>query len=34
MLQEIEVIAERANSKGFIIGPAFDDNRYYKVTKD
>ncbi len=34
MMQEIEVAAERANTKGFIIGPAFDDNRYYKVTKD
>lgn len=34
MMQEIEVAAERADTKGFIIGPAFDDNRYHKVTKD
>ncbi len=34
MLQDIEVVAERANTKGFIIGPAFDDNRYHKVTKE
>ena len=34
MLQDIEVIAERANTEGFVIGPAFDDNRYHKVTKE
>lgn len=34
MLQQIEVIAERNNVHGFVIGPSFDDNRYAKVTKD
>lgn len=34
MLQQIEVIAERANVKGFVIGPAFDNNLYAHVTKD
>ena len=33
LLQEIEVIAERENVQGFVIGPAFDDNRYAGVTK-
>ena len=33
-LQEIEVAAERANVKGFVIGPAFDDNRYAGITKE
>ncbi len=34
MFQETEVIAERDNVHGFVIGPAFDDNRYAGVTKD
>jgi peptide/nickel transport system substrate-binding protein len=34
MLQEIEVIAERANVHGFLIGPAFDGDRYGGVIKD
>jgi len=34
MFQEIEVIAERADTKGFVIGPAFDANRYAGVVKD
>ncbi|MCB1804731.1 MAG: ABC transporter substrate-binding protein [Candidatus Competibacteraceae bacterium] len=33
-LQEIEVVAERANVHGFVIGPAFDDNKYNGITKD
>ena len=33
-LQEIEVAAERTNVHGFVIGPAFDDNRYKGITKD
>ena len=34
MFQEIETVAERADVKGFVIGPAFDDNRYAGVRKD
>lgn len=34
LFQEIEVIAERARVHGFVIGPAFDNNRYAGVTKD
>ena len=34
MFQDIEVVAERINTKGFVIGPAFDDNRYIGVTKE
>ena len=34
MFQQTEVAATRADTKGFIIGPAFDDNRYHKVTKN
>ncbi|MCP5420925.1 MAG: ABC transporter substrate-binding protein [Gammaproteobacteria bacterium] len=34
LFQDIEVIAERANVHGFVIGPAFDNNRYAAVTKD
>jgi peptide/nickel transport system substrate-binding protein len=34
LFQEIEVIAERDNVHGFVIGPAFDDNRYAGVTKE
>ncbi|MDJ0665821.1 MAG: ABC transporter substrate-binding protein [Desulfobacterales bacterium] len=33
MFQEIEVAAERANVKNFILGPAFDSNFYRHVTK-
>ncbi len=33
MFQDIEVIAERADTEGFVIGPAFDDNRYGGVVK-
>lgn len=34
LFQEIEVIAERANVQGFVIGPSFDTNRYAGVSKD
>jgi len=34
MFQQIEVAAIRADTKGFVIGPAFDDNRYKDVTKE
>ncbi|MEQ8356991.1 MAG: ABC transporter substrate-binding protein [Kiloniellaceae bacterium] len=34
MFQQTEVAATRADTKGFIIGPAFDDNRYSEVTKN
>lgn len=34
MFQQIEVAAVRADTKGFIIGPSFDDNLYMKVTKE
>ena len=34
MFQQTEVAAVRADTKGFIIGPAFDDNRYHAVTKE
>jgi len=34
LFQEIEVIAERRNVRGFVIGPAFDGNRYAGVSKD
>jgi peptide/nickel transport system substrate-binding protein len=33
MFQQTEVAGVRADTKGFIIGPAFDDNRYAGVTK-
>jgi peptide/nickel transport system substrate-binding protein len=33
MFQQIEVAGIRADTKGFIIGPAFDDNKYAGVTK-
>lgn len=33
MFQQIEVAGVRADTKGFIIGPSFDDNRYAGVTK-
>jgi peptide/nickel transport system substrate-binding protein len=34
LFQEIEVVAERVGTRGFVIGPSFDDNRYHKVVKD
>lgn len=34
LFQEIEVIAERRNVHGFIIGPAVDANRYAGITKE
>nr|WP_322096488.1 ABC transporter substrate-binding protein [Pelagibius marinus] len=34
MFQQIEVAGVRADTKGFIIGPSFDDNRYKDVTKE
>ncbi len=34
MFQQTEVAGVRADTKGFIIGPAFDDNRYADVTKE
>ncbi|HSO18566.1 MAG TPA: ABC transporter substrate-binding protein, partial [Desulfosarcina sp.] len=33
MFQDIEVAAERANVKGFVLGPSFDSNFYRGVTK-
>jgi peptide/nickel transport system substrate-binding protein len=33
MFQDIEVAAERANVKGFVLGPSFDSNFYRYVTK-
>ncbi len=33
MFQDIEVAAERATVKGFVLGPAFDSNFYRHVTK-
>ena len=34
MFQQTEVAGVRADTKGFIIGPAFDDNKYHEVTKE
>ena len=34
MFQDIEVVAERVDTKGFVIGPAFDDNRYAGIVKE
>ncbi len=34
MFQDIETIAERSNVDGTIWGPSFDDNRYWKITKN
>jgi peptide/nickel transport system substrate-binding protein len=34
LFQEIEVVAERIGTRGFVMGPSFDDNRYNKVVKD
>jgi hypothetical protein len=33
MFQQTEVAGVRADTEGFIIGPAFDDNRYAGVKK-
>jgi peptide/nickel transport system substrate-binding protein len=33
MFQDIEVAAERANVKGFVLGPSFDSNFYQGITK-
>ena len=33
MFQEIEVIGRRANVKGFVVGPSFNDNSFKAVTK-
>ena len=33
MFQEIEVMARRANVKGFVVGPSFNDNSFRAVTK-
>jgi peptide/nickel transport system substrate-binding protein len=33
MFQKIEIVAERENVTGLIWGPSFDDNRYWKATK-
>jgi peptide/nickel transport system substrate-binding protein len=33
MFQDIEILAERANVKGFILGPSFDSNFYQYTTK-
>ena len=34
MFQDIEVAAERANVKNFVLGPSFDSNFYRFITKD
>jgi peptide/nickel transport system substrate-binding protein len=34
MFQETEVAAVRANVKGYIIGPSFNDNSFRGVTKE
>jgi peptide/nickel transport system substrate-binding protein len=33
MFQDIELIASRQNVSGMIWGPSFDDNKYWKATK-
>lgn len=33
MFQEIEVLAERSNVGGFILGPSFDSNFFHAITK-
>ena len=33
MFQEIEVLAERNNVEGFVVGPSFNDNSFKQVTK-
>ena len=34
MAQEVEVNASRKNLHGMIWGPSFDDNRYWKASKN
>jgi peptide/nickel transport system substrate-binding protein len=34
LFQEIEMIAERSQVHGFVIGPSFDGNRYAEISKD
>lgn len=34
MFQEIEIVGERANVKGFVIGPSFDSNFYQHTIKE
>ncbi|MEX2009050.1 MAG: ABC transporter substrate-binding protein [Dongiaceae bacterium] len=34
MFQKTEVAAVRKNVEGFILGPSFDNNLYYKITKN
>lgn len=34
MAQEVDVVASRKNVKGMIWGPSFDDNKYWKGTKE
>ena len=34
MFQDIEVMGRRANVKGFIVGPSFNDNSFKAVTKE
>ncbi|MGH6947343.1 MAG: ABC transporter substrate-binding protein [Kiloniellales bacterium] len=34
MFQDVEVLAERTNVEGFVIGPSFDDNRFTGVVKN
>jgi peptide/nickel transport system substrate-binding protein len=33
MFQDIEILGQRANVDGFIIGPSFDSNFYHSITK-
>lgn len=33
MFQDIEILSSRKNVNGFILGPSFDSNFYYKTTK-
>lgn len=34
MFQETEVLGYRANVKGFVVGPSFNDNSFWHVTKE
>ncbi len=34
MFQEIEVVGLRSNVKGFVVGPSFNDNSFWHVTKE
>lgn len=33
MFQDIEIMSKRSNVNGFILGPSFDSNFYYNITK-